>query len=236
MKFDKRVKYLNNSVLMGITIIVIFAVVCVIAISRKSMEKRSDEAAAVFSAQNGPDFEGAYNETELQILKLLADSPRLTNSIGSGLDNSWSLTHYYTLADYFNRCDIILNSHDVDRIGKLIRGETEILQFETVPDLNRISLDGRKFILYIYEEIYNLCGLNITFDSENNIGKITEENGVVIYQRNVDKNQQVLHPEALFITVFLIISLTALCFIIAKKNQLFIKGGRYDGFDEKEYA
>ena len=99
-----------------------------------------------------------------------------------------------------------------------------------------MSIEGRKFIIHIYEEIYNLCGLNITFDAESNIEKIVDQSGAVIYQNTGAQSQPQIHIDALIITSTFILVLITLCFIIARKNQLFIKGGRYDGFDEKEYA
>jgi hypothetical protein len=48
--------------------------------------------------------------------------------------------------------------------------------------------------------------------------------------------KQIVHMDALIITVVMLLGLLGLCIIIAKKHQLFMKDVEYDGFDEERYA
>jgi hypothetical protein len=175
-----------------------------------------------------------FNQAEMDILLQLVEAPRVTNISSDGINR---FTVYISnLSKYFSSSGVSLSKEKAAEIQKLIQGRNDLLSLENVNDINKMSLDGRKLIIYIYEKIYELSGLYITFDAEYSIEKIESQYGDILYLNSTSEKQPVFRVEVLVITLSFILSLVTLCFIIAKKNQIIVKGGSYDGFDEKEYA
>jgi hypothetical protein len=224
--------YLSALVLM--TIIVLVAITGVVTISKKSIEIIN----SVEQSDNSRRFDFASNQNlntyEMRILNLLSRAHGEGDSTESNdqLDD----IYLYSLEQHFNTSKMNLTHSQANEIEALIQGKSELVRYEMDKDINQMSLEGRNLILYMDREIYQLCGLRITFDTDNTIDKITEQSGNIVYEKQQSSQPIKVHLEILIIVLALILSLIVLCMVFAKKKQLFIKGGRFNGFDEKEYA
>jgi hypothetical protein len=150
--------------------------------------------------------------------------------------NDIDTLYFKYLKEYLSSSGIDLDNGKADEIEDLIISRNKIMDLENADNLQEMSYDGSKITIYIYQQIYKLCGLELTFDTKTDIAQIVNPSGGVIYQKNNPVKQSGFHVDALVITLSSLILLFGICMVITRKNKLFIKGGRYDGFDEKKYA
>lgn len=232
MDYEVKNKKENITVLISMTLLLLLVILSLATISRVSIKADTVETISLrkFYLHNGN-----YNDSEQYVLSMLEGIPELTNNKGSG-HIKWSEAHINHISKYFEKENIELDKEKLDEISDAIKGSYEILKYEQKRDINRISIDGRNMIIHLYKNIFKSCGLNITYDIMNNIVRIGDKNGKLIYQKDNEPSYQPIHIVALLLTLTLILILAVICLYIAKKNQIFIKGGIYDGSDEKKYA
>lgn len=222
----------NIAVLLAMTFVFLTALLSFAALLRVRSEAVAEEAVSTKALSINDEN---YNEDELYILDMLGKIPELINSSGSRIVN-WSLEHKMRLAEYFEKEEIKLDEEKLAKLDEYIQGCKEILMLEQERDLGKISVDGRNMMIYLYKNIYKLFGLNISYDITQNIEEIYSENGTVIYRNTDEKVRQPVHMEVLIITLIILIIFICLCFYIARKNQIIVKDGEYNGYDEKKYA
>lgn len=235
MGIKKDIHNLRLSMILYLTIIIMVAITSIITISRRSIEAKEAMSIQLVNESQIINSSSELNEAESKVLALLAQTPKITNSSSKDYRNL-SVIYYENLRKYLSSRGVNLEFVRVKEVEDFIQGNNELLLLETESDINKMSYEGRKLVIYIYQEIYQCCGLDITFNADNEITTITSLSGQLIYQDKSMQLQAQLNENALVITLSIILSMTALCALIAKKNQLFIKGGKYNGFDEKEFA
>ena len=110
-----------------------------------------------------------------------------------------------------------------------------ILDQEKRGEFMNMSLEGRQLILYIFNDIFELSGFQVTINLDGEIEKITDSMGVLMYS-HAQTDLSGIQGKELVIVLSIILLALLVCILIAKKNQLFRKEVAYDGLNKKQYA
>ena len=224
-----------NRKLCVMTIIIMLLIVSIIGVGRWSLRFCGGNRCITVSAVTTQIDDPGLNKTEIGILRRLTGYLGL-QSIQISKDMNTQAAYFNNLKMYFCMEGVDLNSEIAFRIEELIQNGEALVQLENERDFNHMSYDGQIMAEYILKQIYRLCGLELLLASDGKIEKITDLSGVVIYQGKNTKEEAGFQLDALFITLVLIQTMFCVCFAIAKKNQIFKKGGEYDGLNEKGIA
>lgn len=235
MESEMKVNVKNRVTLVIVTISIIAAVLGIIGIGRESIKTREWKNIPVISRRIKLYEDHGLNESERRILSMLSDNSKLPNP-SEGEENNTYEIYFNCLKKYLSNSAVDLSNTKANEISNLIIGRNKIALLEQEFNISKMSLDGRIVSQYIYEKIYQLCGLKLVINSNMDIEQITDESSNILYQKtNLSKNS-LLQVDALVITLLCIVILLSIGVIITKKKNLFVKGGIIDGFDEKEYA
>ena len=225
----------KQSMPLVMTIVIITLIISIIGIARWSLRFCDDDRIISTSVTTEQIDDQGLNETERNVLE------QLSNYIS--LQTKQLKKEYNTQTIYFNFLRIYLSSEGVNlstdnagEIEKLIQDGVGLVDLEKETDLHKMSYDGRKVAEHLLKQIYKLSGLNLLINAEGNIEEITDLSGNSIYKEQNTKEEAGFRFDALIITLVVIQAMFYVCFAVAKKNQLFKKGGDYDGLDEKGIA
>lgn len=175
------------------------------------------------------------NEAEILILNVL-DSAGAEVKIKRTAGTEEYNTYKNQLKSYFERDNVnVKDSITQDIVNKIIQLNA-IMDMENEFDINKMSLDGRELAIRLSQEIYDMCGLKLSYNMQGEIIRITDKTGKDTFFKNSAYGKAEFQGEVLAVTVAAILFLILLCISIAKKNQLFVKDVKYDGFNEKGYA
>jgi hypothetical protein len=218
-----------------LTLGIVTFIVSFILISRWLFNTYQEEASIpAFSNNIVISDEMEFNKPEQNILSLLSSYSEISeyNSQVNSIDSIF----YETLQEYLSRSEVLLTSDQALKIESNLIDLQEILISEGETDFTNMSLEGKKVAIYIAEQIYELCNLKLELNMEGNIEKISDNSGNTIYENAAPVSQLGIQINLLIITLTSMATLLSICIIIAKKNQLFMKEVRYDGFDEERFA
>lgn len=112
---------------------------------------------------------------------------------------------------------------------------SEIINIENKELFEDMSLDAKIPAMKLLANICEEYGITITYNLEGRIVKISELSGTDIYVNEMMKDNEV-SPVAFIFTLGLIICFITFCIYIARKKQLFIKDGMYDGYNKEGFA
>lgn len=229
-------KYDNKQAILTImTTCVMLAIISIVTIARGSMKTKEPESVPSMSSYIELPQDYGLNISERRVLMMLSDWKELHNETVD-LENNTNVVYFNYLKEYLRRSEVVLSTDKAREIEDLIRGRNTIMHREKESDVKKMSIDGRKVTIYIFKQIYKLCGLKLAFSSDKDIEQIVDMSGNVIYLKTAPLLQSKIQYNVLAITLTLILTLFGTCIIIARKNQLFIRGGRYYGFNEKEFT
>ncbi len=110
-----------------------------------------------------------------------------------------------------------------------------IIDQEKAGEFMNMSLEGRRLIIYISNDIFELSGLQVTINLDGEIEKITDSTGVLVYS-HTQADLSGIQGKGLVIVLSIILFALLVCILIAKKKQLFRKEVIYDGLNKKQYA
>lgn len=130
---------------------------------------------------------------------------------------------------------IDFSEEDMLRLQDSLLDLQEIIRLEEVGEFKKMSLEGRKVIIYLTKEIFELYGFRLAVSIDGRIEKILDSAGNLVYsapQLSLMDNQL----KGLAIVISIVILALLLCILLAKKNQLFKKEVIYDGLNKKRYA
>lgn len=235
-KYLKR-KLRDNKCIMppALTIGLFIALFSFIIITRVLIHRSNEEISIPAQSKNISISENSdLNQSEVTILSMLWKVLDLSNQKEQG--EASNLLYYRVLEEHFSNDDVNMNSSQALDMKDKIDDMREIINSERQTDISNMSLDGRKIAIYIVKQVYAICGLQLDLTMEGNIEKITNQSGNTIFQKTVPTNHEVFQMNALIITIVLALTLFSICFLIAKKNQLFNKDVIYDEFDEERFA
>ena len=210
------------------------AIISIVTISKSRMESLKTSEQSSVAKYLDITIDNEFNKAEMKVLALLSQYYKAHKTVD--YDNEVGPIYLKYLEQQLSVPGMNLTNGQARKIEKLVEGKSDVIKYEMDNDNSRISLDGKKLILYIDKEIYQTCGLSITFNANNVIEKIKDQSGNTLYELKEPFKQMNLQIDILIITLAIILILFILCIIVAMKNQLYVKGGSYNGFDEKEYA
>jgi hypothetical protein len=218
-----------------LTIGLLIVMTCFISIVRGVIHNSYEEVSIPALSSNYVISDNLeINTSEQAVLTMLSSVLSLSEQTEQ-MNYSNSL-YYKTLQQFLSSEGVDLTTIQARNLKEKMIAMQEIINYEGQTNFTKMSLDGRSVFTYISQEIYEICGLDLVLDSEGMIEKITDQSGNILYIKAVTVSVEDFQIEALAITVSCIILLFSICYIISKKNQLFNKEVKYDGFDEERFA
>lgn len=209
----------KRSVLPLISIIVLFTIVCIIAITRGSLII-SDDIKTSATVTTKKILENVnLNDSEKIIINMLKNKMKQQNT-QEDMKSETHSTYIDCLESYLSSSDKNLSKEKCYEVVELIKSINVIMTIEKENDFKKMSLDGREVATHICEQIYQLCGLNIIYALDGDIVQITDNSGNFLYN---NENSSVRGKFSIykFVIVFIIwFFLLSICFVLAKTNQL----------------
>ncbi len=230
---DYRYVFTLVGILLGICMIVIIA--RFIVNSQENRESFPQGDIPVMSKEVFFPGGDSLNSSEQLILEMLigrygGEEPTNTET------GNVEYLFYHCLKNYFIRDDYKPDKVALMKLENLIQARDDIFMLEQAVELSKMSLDARDLMIYIDKQIYELCGLSVTFTADNQIEQIRDTSGSILYQVDEQSLQSTFQLKALLVVMLVNSVLMAICIAISRKNKLFIKDVDFGGFDEKEYA
>lgn len=218
------------------TIMVLLFIVSIIGTARLSLKFSGAATDKCAPSQVMITDRTGLSGTEADILEKLAGSLGITES---GLERKGGTDpfgiYYQYLEEQYRNTGFLLDKNDVTQINELINDLDELIHLEQQSQIGNMSLDGREVAVYILGEIYGLSGLKLEINNEGEIGQISDPAGKVLYQYSLGQQTEFRY-DALVIIVAVILILISICFRVARRQQLFEKGGEFGGIKEKRIA
>lgn len=155
--------------------------------------------------------------------------------IGSQDDDTYHESIYNILSEELNNHIKDLSDDETRLVHSKIIDLQEIIRQEKSNKFRNMSLEGRKLIIHIAKEIFELYGFHLTVNLDGDIEKILDSSGSLIYSKS-HLNKSEIQFKGLALILLLVLLALLICILFAKKNHLFKKDVRYDGLDKKRYA
>ncbi len=128
-----------------------------------------------------------------------------------------------------------MSDEKLELLYKRVMDIQMIIKQEKSVEIQNMSIEGRRLIFYIINEIFELSGYQITINLDGKIEKISDSSGELVYSYT-QSDLSGVQGKGLVIVLSIIFLALLVCILIAKKNQLFRKDVIYDGLNEKQYA
>ncbi len=161
--------------------------------------------------------------------------PAILRMIGIKDDTKDHEVVYRILANDFKHKAVNMSTEELQQVHSKIIDLQEIIGQEATDEFNDMSLEGRRLIVYITQEVFELYGYRVTLGLDGNIEKISELSGKIVYSKTRVTHSELHIKGLVFILSFVLLALL-ICILIAKKKQLFKKDVRYDGLNKKRFA
>ncbi|HWT26726.1 MAG TPA: hypothetical protein VN131_02200 [Mobilitalea sp.] len=217
-----------------LTIGILVVIISFISITKVSLGAYHDKPEQPIVMDNSAfTYNEGLNTSEQDILTLLHS---VINSPVPDEGNHNVSLYYNSLQLYLSSSKTNISPETAIQVKDTIIKLQDIIEIENKSDITKMSFDGRKIAIYLLERIYDLCNLNIVYNSAGDIERISNQTGKIIYNNGVPLTTMGYNLDALVITLVTIVILLGCCILIAKKNQLFSKDVIYDGFDEEGFA
>ncbi|GEM_PF-6711113 len=220
-----------------LSVILVAVLICFIVIAKGLT--RGDSAEATVPVLSAGTLSNASEqiEPEQDVLTMLREVLHPSERVGqAGRKEKQATIYYEILKNYLSGDGIELTNQQAKMIDDNIVSIHEILTNEEKVDYTQLSYDGKRVVFYLLKQIYDICGLQLTGNMEDNIETITQQSGIILYNNNLAGDQSNLQIDALIIILLLLVILFIICLLIARKHQLFNKEEKRDGFDEERFA
>ena len=236
-------RFMNNTLnrdraygkkLILITFLSLLIISSTAAIVRKdSREEELQEG--IPAAASGIIQDNVYlNKNEFEILSLLKRAAE--SKIQKQEEKDFYYIYFNALYQHLCRSDINLSSSIGQGLKESILKLKRILQTENTWDIDHMSLDTRTVAIYLLEDIYRQCGLNIGFNVDSAVIYISDDQGNTLYGNTVINLKEGINLNAFAVIISILFLMLAVCYMISRKKQLFVKEVMCDGLDEKGYA
>lgn len=178
-------------------------------------------------------YEAGINRDEGIILSMFLEANlNYSSDKLSDFENVDCLRH---LKDHFIKTNLHIESNKFDELKILIENLKSIVALENESNIRKMTMQSRTLALHNMESIYKICGLNMEYTIDGIILQIDNINHIYYTNRNLNNSNELQYP-SLIVVVGVIVLLYINCFIIVKKNRLYIKGVEYDELNEKGFA
>lgn len=231
---QSHVRLQRQMILPLITLVIILTITFFVSIAKGSVNEVYGSGLPEVGSNAVKINDTGLNQSESRILLTIYQVFGLSEKkLEEG--KSAGAIYFQYLKNQLNSSQINIDAEAGDKIFNLISELNGIMRLEKTKDPEQMSIDGKEFATYIENQIYRLCGLSLISSMEGEIVSIADKNGKIIY--SMDRTPQgYFNLYALLITLFILTALMSFCVIIARKNQLYIKDVKYDGFKEKGFA
>ncbi|BCJ96620.1 hypothetical protein acsn021_41890 [Anaerocolumna cellulosilytica] len=193
--------------------------------------KVTNETIAVTAMSSGTQNTlDKANISKEEVVKLI-DKINLTG----GKDNS-EFTYNNYLKNYLQQQDMYLTAEASVKLSEKLLQLMNLLEMEDKTDLNAMSLEGRELGIHLLADIYKTCGLKLYADYSGQVVKITDIKGSLLYQDKETTGQEQLQLKVLLCILIFLLMLFAICILLAKKNQLYMKDVTFDVQKKEGYA
>jgi uncharacterized membrane protein len=216
-----------------LSICILFTIVCIGVIAGRVTTKEEFSIETI-SANDQILENKQLNESEKVILSLLTSNNNEADTKVSK-DSEYEI-YVKNLQEYLSKTEVSLTKEQGNIAARKIVEMNGIMDLEKENDIRKMSLDSREIAISLSKEIYETCGLKLTYNLKGEIIRIYDKAGKFHYLNESQINQSGFQFDALMITLVVIVSLLFICVFIAKKHQLYMKDVRYDGFNEERYA
>jgi hypothetical protein len=220
----------NSSALPRITVYALILIVCIIAIARVSLATKDEISIETYASK---EFikDSNLNKSENVIINMLYNVGSLSGSQAKNINDKYVIY----LSKYLGSAKVELGTATGDKVADKINDLIAIIKLEQESDIKKMSLDGRGVAINIIEQIYKLCGLKLEHNIQGDIRQISDAEGNALYSSNSLIQKEAFDLNSIVIIVATWACLFTICILIAKKNQLYIKDGKYE-LDQKRFA
>ncbi len=218
-----------------ISMCILFTIICTEVIA--GGQHTDDEAKLpTIEERNEEEQQEEINPYEMTIINKISYGNTIENNNSNLEDEKEYYIYVKYLKDYLSTAGVDIDKAQADQIVGKTLDLVKIMTLEQNNCFHKMSLDGREIAIQLAKEIYELCGLEITFDLKGNILQISDNSECTIYQNKSSKQHNKFQIKIFLIILLIIILMFGNCVFIAKKNKIFVKGGEYDGLKNKGYA
>ncbi len=218
-----------------ISLCILLSIVCIVIFARGKMATKDEINIPAMAVKLTYLEEDELNIPERKVLNMLISCIAPYSSKNN--ENSILHSQYIKyLKDYLSNPDINLSVEKSNAAIDNIIGLMAIMNLEKVYEIKNMSLDGKIVAIMFTMKIYQQCGLSLVYNFQGDIIQITDVVGNELYDYVKSAKQMKIRLSALVIILVVMLILFHICKVIAKKNQLFMKVGMFDGFTEKEFA
>lgn len=219
----------NNMPIIVSSVLLMFVIIVIV--TSKKREENVSNAFAI--ANNSMVYEEGINREEGIILTMFSEV-NLDYSLDRPSGNE-SVDYYKYLKDYFIKTSIHLENRKFNELKTLIEDLKSLSKLENQNNIRKMTMQSRDLTLHSIESIYKICGLNMEYTIDGIILKISDINNIYYSNRDMINNNSIQY-HSLIMVVGIIILLYINCFMIVKKNKLYLKGEKYDELNEKGFA
>lgn len=216
-----------------LSICMLFTIVCIGVIAGR-VNTKDEISIPTISANDQILKNKQLNESEKVIVSLLTSNNNKTD-IKKNKDSEFEL-YVKNLQEYLSKTEVSIKKEQGNIAARKIVEMNGIMDLEKEKDIKNMSLDSKEIVINLSKEIYEACGLNVTYNLKGEIIRIYDKTGKFLYLNESQINQSGFQFDALMITIVVMVLLLFICIVIAKKHQLYMKDVRYDGFNEERFA
>lgn len=214
--------------------VVIFMLILVSTAALVKINRKNEELPEQLKSSYPCPEDINLSKTEKELLILLLNA---VGYIGQSENEPDTYTIYInTLYDYFTKPDVSISISQSEKMKKEISDLYLILQNEDTNKLDFMSIDGRAVALYLFQQIYEECNMQIVFDERGTISSIYNEQNQLFYEKQAAVTHEGIHVSSAIIIISVLVVLIGICYRISIKKQLFKEDVIYDGFEEKRFA
>ncbi len=219
-----------------ITAAVIAAIILITISTREYLGMNGRESIPVLSQRVILYFDQeGYNAPEQEVLASLVYEYQ-HNIPNSGKDSEEYKAYFKYLREYLAKDGVDLTAEEAKAATAKIRNFGSAIYHEKGVDIKDMSIDGKAATIYLAQKIYEICGLEISFNLDGSINLVKDTAGVALYQTPSAGNKVRIQMNVLMITLACIAAAFGGCLMISRKNHLFKEKNTYEPAEEKLYA
>ncbi len=202
-------------------------------------------ASAILAGSRNENKLNPYQNTEVLARTpskqevLTKAKPRILNIIDSNISDSTKYnkdTVRIELQNYMEQYDKGKDQEFRILLERKLQDLQEIIHMEQKEYFREMSLDARTPATKILTDICEQYGMGITYGVNGDIVMLRGMSGEYIFENEMAMESPDLRLEVLLGIMIAITGFIIICIYIAKKKQLFIKDGIYDGYNKEGFA
>lgn len=223
----------KSSMLPGITLGILLCIICFSVTLRGSSAAKDELSIPVLQKYAELSNNSNLNKSEKLVLISLLNEENIIDKQADGKAVESTYANY--LSNYFRRSGINLSSTSAQKALRKIKDIENVTKVEGNRELSKMTIVGRGLVINLLEQLYEICGVKLVHNLKGEIVEVTESSGNYVYLSAKKMNQTDFRISDLIIILSAITTLFITCFMIAKKNRLFIRGEDFNECNEKGF-